>query len=531
MNKYHELSNSNSALIIENNSENNKHNSGTNSNSNNSNNIFSIDNELLYDDGRGEEDKNVDIKQKKAFKFKKLDNSYEDDEYDDGDLIFSNGGVSGDILKEGIKEPPKGIRGVIFYLCLSSYWLASSAAMGGLISLVWPSQIESIGGEENKAKYVGLLPILGAMTSIVAGPLSGFLSDHCTNRFGKRRIFIASGTVVAMISLFLTGTANNIYAFMLFLMGIQFGIMWGTSPFNGLMPDIVPKSKYGIASGYLAFSNAIGQLVGVVGTALLITYTKSFIVTYSFLVLLLGLLSLPTLIHIKEIPQSPNNVEKITWKRFIYSFYLPRSIYKDFYWVIITRFMQEMGIYSILPFFGYYLTDIIHVDQSSKELYTSAILSLIILTSIPSAIIGGPLSDKYGRKLLVYISCSIMTLITCGFIVLSFLPSLKLVLLFSGLFGVGYGCYQGVDYALALDVLPPENVAKDLSIWHQSLVVPQVIAPAISGLIINSFKSNIVLGYTIAFTIAVIWFLLSTIMIKPINLQRNQFIKLTTVDL
>ncbi|KAN0031716.1 hypothetical protein ACTFIV_005581 [Dictyostelium citrinum] len=515
MNKYHELANSNSALILENN---------TNEDDNK---VFSIDGELVYDDdGRGEDE---NIKDEKPFKFKELDNSY-DDEEDGGDLIFSNGGIGGK-GNERIKEPPKGIRGVIFYLCLSSYWLATSAIMGGLISLVWPSQIAKIGGEENKEKYVGLLPILGAITSIIVGPLSGFLSDHCTNRFGKRRIFIASGSVVAMISLFLTGTTKNIYGFMLFLMGIQFGIMWGTSPFNGLMPDIVPKSKYGVASGYLAFSNAIGQLIGVVGTALLIYYTQSFIVTYSFLVLILGVLVLPTLIHIHETPLSPNHVEKITFKRFIYSFYLPSSTYKDFYWVIITRFMQEMGVYSILPFFGYYLTDIIHIDQTNKELYTSAILSLIIITSIPSAIIGGPLSDKYGRKLLVYISCSIMTLVTCGFIVLSFIPSLKLVLIFSGLFGVGYGCYQGVDYALALDVLPQENVAKDLSLWHQALIFPQVIAPAISGLVINSLKTNLILGYTIAFTVAVFWFLLSTIMIKPINLHRNKFIKLTPIDL
>ncbi|KAM9963061.1 hypothetical protein ACTFIW_006282 [Dictyostelium discoideum] len=520
MDKYHELANSNSSLIIE------------NTNDNNNSNIFSIDSELIYeDDGRGEEE-NI---QDKPFKFKQLDNSFDDDDDDDGDLIFSNGGVGGGggggrEGNERIKEPPKGIKGVIFYLCLSSYWLATSAIMGGLISLVWPSQIASIGGEENKEKYVGLLPILGAITSIIVGPLSGFLSDHCTNRFGRRRIFIASGSVVAMISLFLTGTTKNIYAFMLFLMGIQFGIMWGTSPFNGLMPDIVPKSKYGVASGYLAFSNAIGQLIGVVGTALLIHYTKSYIATYSFLVLILGVLVFPTLVHIHETPLSPNHVEKVTFKRFIYSFYLPSSTYKDFYWVIITRFMQEMGVYSILPFFGYYLTDIIHVDPTSKELYTSAILSLIIITSIPSAIIGGPLSDKYGRKLLVYISCTIMTLVTCGFIVLSFIPSLKLVLLFSGLFGVGYGCYQGVDYALALDVLPQENVAKDLSLWHQALIFPQVIAPAISGLVINSFGSK-VLGYTIAFTIAVFWFLLSTIMIKPINLNRNKFIKLTPINL
>lgn len=37
--------------------------------------------------------------------------------------------------------------------------------------------------------------------------------------------------------------------------------------------------------------------------------------------------------------------------------------------------------------------------------------------------------------------------------------------------GVGYGAYQAVDWALALDVLPKgSNIAKDMGVWHVAMV-------------------------------------------------------------
>ncbi|EGC39341.1 hypothetical protein DICPUDRAFT_27070 [Dictyostelium purpureum] len=486
-------------------------------------------------------------------------NKEEDEYYEDGrkefnlndsggDLIFSNEfGDSATQEEDAIDNIPSGYKGILFYFKLSSYWFSTSAVMGGLISIVWPKQIEVLVGNLEKAKYMGSLPVLGALTSVIVGPVAGYLSDHCKSRFGKRRVFIASGTIVALVFLFLIGLVKQGYdikVFMFYLVGLQFGINWGTTPYNGLFSDVIPKSKYGKASGSLAFANALGQLVGVVGAGLSLTFTNSFIITYGMLMVILAIPTIPTVLFIKETPivSSP----PVSLKRFITSFYLPKSLYRDFYFVIITRFFQEMGIYSILPFFQYYLVDIIHVSSEDSILYSSGVLAIIIITSVPSGILGGPLSDKYGRKLLVYISCGIMTSVILGFILLSFKPSLTIVMIFSALFGIGYGSYQGVDYALALDVLPPNGaVAKDMSIWHQSLIVPQVFAPLITGLVIDHFKtSNIILGYSCAFGIAVIWLFLSTVLIKPIKLtkhngninnnetNKNKFIKLRTpVDL
>ncbi len=34
--------------------------------------------------------------------------------------------------------------------------------------------------------------------------------------------------------------------------------------------------------------------------------------------------------------------------------------------------------------------------------------------------------------------------------------------------GAGFGCFQAVDFALVMDVLPQEkDKAKDIAVWHQ----------------------------------------------------------------
>eukprot|EP01133_Synstelium_polycarpum_P012351 gene12351-14484_t len=452
------------------------------------------------------------------------------------------------IHDDSLKQVPTGrLDKFKFYFSLSSYWFAYAVVMASLTSLVWPSQIASIVGQELKYKYTSILPIFGIVISVCTAPLAGALSDHSKSQYGRRKLFIFSGSIIAALSLYASSIPkHNIYVFIACIMGVQFGINWGGGPFTGLMPDIVPREKFGAASGHLALANALGNLVGLLGSGVISMKTvhqpvdqtsppASYLAVYLFLAITFALFAMPTVFFVKERPQT-GFVPKFTMIRFFKSFYLPRDRYLNFYWVIITRFFQEMGIYSVLPFFQFYLQDVVKVDE--PEFYSSMMLSLIIITSVPASVIAGPLSDKYGRKPLVYVSSGIMAVCTLGFLLLSWRPSLLLVMISAGLFGLGYGAYQSVDWALALDVLPDAaDIAKDMGLWHQSMIIPQVFAPLISGLVIDYCKKNstVVIGYVVVFAITDVWFFLATIMIRPIQIhKRDNFIQLeqsiTSID-
>ncbi|EFA78135.1 hypothetical protein PPL_08784 [Heterostelium album PN500] len=194
-------------------------------------------------------------------------------------------------------------------------------------------------------------------------------------------------------------------------------------------------------------------------------------------------------------------------------------IRRNFYWVMITRFIQEMGVYAVLPYFQYYLSDVIKVENAAA--YTSVLLCIIVVTSVPASLIASPLSNRFGRKVMVYVSCGTMSACIVGFLVISFNPSLLLVMILAGIFGVGYGAYQAVDWALALDCLPENaDIAKDLAIWHQTMVIPQALSPLITGFILDNIESR-KLGYSVVFSVTIVWFTLATILVQPIKLSQS----------
>src|SRR5438445_13173463 len=68
--------------------------------------------------------------------------------------------------------------------------------------------------------------------------------------------------------------------------------------------------------------------------------------------------------------------------------------------------------------------------------------------------------------------------------------SLSLLYVLGILYGIGYGAYYAVDWALACDVLPnrEEAAGRDMALWHVSFTLPQVLAPAILAGLLRFFN-------------------------------------------
>lgn len=403
-------------------------------------------------------------------------------------------------------------------LFVSCFWLAYNVHWGALIAIVLPSQIAAIVGDAQKEFYNGLIPPIGAVVSLAITPVAGALSDRSRSRWGRRRPFMAVGTIVNILFLLLIaglGAGSNIWLFLLCYMGIQLGNNWSGGPYAGLVPDVVPADQRGRASGWLALMSAIGTLIGALAAGQLIrggSYWPIYALIIAALVAMLAL----TLWGVRERPlaEDPGPLDGGAFAR---SLLLDPKLYRDFYWVLITRAFVTMGIYSVFTFFLFFLKDIIRVANPAQQ--SSFLIGIIIAAGIPTSIVAGALSDRYGRKPLVYASGGLMALASAIFIPVAFFPSLAFTFAVGALFGVGYGAYQAVDWALAIDVLPGgEGAAKDMGIWHVALVLPQIIAPAITGLTLNALKgTSLLLGYTVVFVLTAVWFVLGTVFVRQIR--------------
>jgi len=115
-----------------------------------------------------------------------------------------------------------------------------------------------------------------------------------------------------------------------------------------------------------------------------------------------------------------------------------------------------------------------------------------------------------------------MAAASAAFIAAGAAQSLAWIFAVGAMFGIGYGAYQAVDWALAVDVLPAgDSAAKDMGIWHVALVLPQVLAPALSGVLLASFKPlSLLTGYTLVFMVAAGWFTLGTVLVSRVRVTR-----------
>jgi MFS family permease len=187
----------------------------------------------------------------------------------------------------------------------------------------------------------------------------------------------------------------------------------------------------------------------------------------------------------------------------------------DFAWVLLTRLVMMMGIYTVQDFLQFYMQDAVKVAHPEQQ--TTNFIIILSLTSLFSAFGAGWLSDRFGRKRMVYIAGGFMAVVGLIFIITQSLP---IVLAAGAIFGIGYGAYVSVDWALVADVLPSHsNYARDMGVWNISLSLPQVIAPVIGGPLIDSFtrSGHPVLGFQLLFAMSIAYCLIGTVTVRYIR--------------
>ncbi len=187
----------------------------------------------------------------------------------------------------------------------------------------------------------------------------------------------------------------------------------------------------------------------------------------------------------------------------------------DFAWVLLTRLVMTLGIYTVQDFLQFYMRDA--VRTAHPETQTTNFIIILSVTSLLSALAAGWLSDRFGRKRMVYFSGGFMATVGLIFIVTHSLP---IILAAGAIFGLGYGAYISVDWALVADVLPShKNYARDMGVWNISQSLPQVIAPVIGGPLLDHFtqSGHPIIGFQLLFGMAIVYCLVGTVTVRYIR--------------
>jgi MFS family permease len=242
-------------------------------------------------------------------------------------------------------------------------------------------------------------------------------------------------------------------------------------------------------------------------------------------VLFLGMVG--TVLTVKEPPIPARDLPPFRLTTFAREFFTPFKS-RDFSWVFFTRFLMEMGAFTVQEFLLFYLVDVVkdftlfgtRVAENGESAVSFFIVALL-LGAVLSSLMAGILSDRIGRKPMVYIASALQAFVP---IVLAFFYGFNLVVVLGVVFGLGYGAYASVDWALAADVLPSEeDYAKDMGVWHVAMTLPQVVAAPIAGVLLDTFlafgktRGLPALGYQVIFILAAVYFIMGTVLVRQIR--------------
>jgi Na+/melibiose symporter-like transporter len=468
-------------------------------------------------------------------------------------------------------------------LAISLFALAFNFHWAALGIIVLPGQVYEIVGQVHKGAALAVVLVPGAFVSLFANPLAGYLSDHTRGwlaRWGRRRPYILLGTLLNIAVLVWMASAHDIPSLAVAYVLVQLFSNTAQAPFHALLPDIVPARQYGLTSGVLGLLGIAGTIGGVIISGQLLDsslpwpqYQRGLWLTYLIIMAIMLALMLVTLVAVHERSSgqsaSADAGQQPAKRRFHLSsrtsvtivatlaallvvwgmmalwnlqagagLQIDGSVQQvvlevlatvgilrlfdfnprrdpDFAWVLATRLVMMLGIDTIQTFLEFYMKDAVGVPHPEQA--ATSFVILVSITSLLSAFAAGWLSDHYGRKRLVYISGFLMALVGVVFVV-THTPAI--VITAGALFGLGYGAYQSVDWALVAEVLPSgRTFARDMGVWNIALSLPQVIAPVLGGPIIDAFNraGRPVQGFQILFTISILYCLLGTVTVRFIR--------------
>jgi len=383
---------------------------------------------------------------------------------------------------------------------LGAFWFAISFNWGALLTVVVPAEVLRFVPEAQKGLYLGLLFAGGAVLAMTVSPVAGALSDRSTLPMGRRRPFVVSGVLLAVPGLLGMRYASTYAAFAAALLWVQLAVNVAGSAFNGLIPDKIPPAQRGAMSGVMGGMMMAGTIAAALLSGRLVGHGMTGIIYW----VIAGVLLASTAILVWKIRETPlRGTAPFALPAFVRSFWIDPRRYPDFAWLFATRGLVMLGFYTIITFLQFFIRDTQHLSGPEAAQATGTISAIVIAAGAIVALVAGPASDLIGRKGIVSTAGMFLSFTGVG---LLFQPPYHTLLWIGVLFGIGYGAYAAVDWALAIDVLPSEHsAAKDLGIWAIANTLPQVLAPVIAGPLLDIFNRRTPnLGYTIIYSLAIV---------------------------
>ena len=425
---------------------------------------------------------------------------------------------------------------------LSLYWVAIGYLWNSLTALILPQMILQFVGQANEGIAASFLKSLGTLVAVIWQPIVGGISDRTVTRWGRRRPFIVSGTAGDLLFLAGIALAGNYWWIVVFYFLLQFASNTAQAPYQGLLPDVVPETQRGEASGYYGVANLVGIASGTVGAGLLLAHFGRGAAIFSIALVLLTTMAATVLFvpdRVKPVERHFQSFRELVRETFGVPF---RN--RAFVWLMVSRLLIFMGFGGLQNYAYFYFDNVFfHHNAKATAIAASTLLGIAIgvaaLVSWPAS----RLSDRTGRRPLIFAAglCG-----AAGSLVLVFshyrwipesvvgplgaflkVPDLAAQATLTGLvIGIGLGVFFSVDWAFIQDIIPAHEGGLYMGFSNIATAGAGIMAVAVGGPLLDFFNHRGSIlglpgGFPVVFAMFVVWFVVGSLSILQVPERRR----------
>jgi len=398
---------------------------------------------------------------------------------------------------------------------ISLYWFGINSIMGG-VGVVVQKEVPALVPATLLGPALAFQSIVTMIMASLIQPTVGMISDYTITRWGRRKPYIAIGATLDVLFLYGIGSANVYVTLVVFLILVQFSSNFAQGPFQGYIPDLVPQEQVATASALVGVMQTFGFVFG----TLVITFgvtSGQYLIPLVFLgVVELGT-AIGTIVSVREGQRARNRMGR-SWGAIAKSAW-STDILKErsFLFLVLSRLLFFAGLNMLLGFYLIFMQFTLLLTSQEQQLWinltTGSVALLTMISTIPSARI----SDRVGRKPVLYAACAIGGV---GMALAAVSPTVQIFLVAAVLIGIASGTFLAVDWALMTDIIPKAASGRFMGISNIAVAAGGPFASVIGGAALFVLTTGTVvapLGPRAAFALAVGLFALAALFLRRVD--------------
>jgi MFS family permease len=402
---------------------------------------------------------------------------------------------------------------------LSVYWFGINAIWGGL-NIVLQERVPALAPAGESGRFLAFLDVFAVIVAITVQPTVGAISDYTISRWGRRKPYIAIGSVLDVLFLVGIATSQTYLAILAFVVLLQFSSNFAQGPFQGYIPDLVPAGQVGLASALVG----VMSILGVIGGTLIVSAGYGL---GSFLVPTIGLglvelaTAIGTLLWVQD-GRVPKDRAGRSWPaiaREAWGLDVLRE--RSFLWLVGSRLFVLAAVGVLTKLVVLYLSRSLGLDETARSFWVPVTSIFLALSVIVSTIPAARISDRVGRKPVIYASCLIGA---TGALVIAVAPTILVAEAGVMLLAIASGAFLSVDWALMTDIIPKASSGRYMGISNVATACAGPLALLTGGTVMDVVGGTAESGSgpRAAFGVAVGLFLLGALFLRQVQEGRRE---------